>query len=175
MTAKSRAVKPYPSFDELHLVLRCDPETGKLFWKSRRGARAMPGSEAGSTSRRDGYRMVRFDWKQCMVHRIVWIMCGNILRDELEIDHINGDRSDNRIANLREATRGQNAANVKMLKRVSSTGCPNVYHHKGGRFQAQTTVSGRRVHLGLFFTLEEASGAAKKAARDQHGEFAISR
>src|SRR5678815_4163626 len=95
--------------DYISAILRLDPETGKLFWKTpRRGVTI--GDEAGSI-RRSGYRIVFIDGKEIRAHRIVWLLLYGCWPAQ-EIDHINGDRLDNRPVNLRDVSRTVNAMNV---------------------------------------------------------------
>ncbi|MCI0598731.1 MAG: HNH endonuclease [Beijerinckiaceae bacterium] len=87
-----------------------------------------------------------------------------------QIDHINGDRADNRFLNLREATRTENAWNAK-LRSDSHSGFKGVRRHKR-RWCAYIKVSGKQKHLGSFATPEEAHDAYCRAAREHHGQFA---
>lgn len=87
------------------------------------------------------------------------------------VDHVNGDRLDNRRANLRTVSVGQNNANS--AKRPSRTGYRGVYPFgQSGRFVAQISVDGRLQSLGLHETPEAAALAYDAAARDVRGEFA---
>jgi hypothetical protein len=80
-----------------------------------------------------------------------------------QVDHINGDRSDNRICNLRIVDSQQNCRNQK-LRKTNATGTMGVYFHKlTGKWTAQIMQSGKRIHLGLFDTKEGAISARKLA------------
>jgi hypothetical protein len=85
-----------------------------------------------------------------------------------EIDHRNGDRADNRIANLRECSRAENARNVTSRNPSGFKGV----RRDDSRWRASITVNGKRIHLGTFDTAEKAAAAYDKAARRYHGEFA---
>ncbi len=90
-----------------------------------------------------------------------------------EVDHINGNRLDNRKENLRLATRSQNRCNCPTYK-SSSTGVKGVTFHKhSGQFRARIQINGDRRELGGFGTLIEAEAAYDKAALLCHGEFAL--
>ena len=88
-----------------------------------------------------------------------------------EIDHINGDKLDNRIGNLRLASRGQNATNATAQK-SSRTGLRGVHYHRDAkRYRAQLSKNGKTTSLGYFDTPEQAHAAYLNAARKVHGPF----
>lgn len=92
--------------------------------------------------------------------------------DDLHVDHINGDRLDNRRCNIRLATRSQNASNSKRPK-TNKSGFKGVYWDKtGSKWRAQIKVNGKKIHLGMFNTPESASEAYIKAAENYFGDFA---
>ena len=95
-----------------------------LLWRITRGM-ARKGSIAGTINSR-GYRHVRIDNKFYQAHRLIWIYINEELPSELQIDHINRDRSDNRIENLRLATGSQNNMNSCVSDR-SLTGVKGLY------------------------------------------------
>lgn len=86
-----------------------------------------------------------------------------------EVDHINGNKSDNRICNLREATRSQNAMNQRRHSGLS--GIKGVSFHKG-KWRSRIFVNGRSQHLGYFKTKEDAARAYDSAAMEYFGAFA---
>ena len=86
---------------------------GKLYNKINRNGRAMKGAEAG-TRRHNGYRKVKGDGRYVFAHRVIWEMHNKPIPNEMFIDHINRERDDNRIENLRLVTRYQNAVNSKL-------------------------------------------------------------
>jgi hypothetical protein len=142
---------------------------GSLYNRVNR-SRAKKDCKASNLDTSNGYMRVTFKGKVYKEHRLIFLLHHGYLPEF--IDHINGIRSDNRIENLRGATRLQNNSN--RLKRSNNTsGFKGVHLHKAtGKFQARIGVGGVRVSLGLFNTAEEAHEAYKKAAIEVHGEFA---
>lgn len=134
---------------------------GKLYYKS--------GKEAGYV-KKNGYMYVTIDGNQQLVHRIIYQMHHNELPKC--VDHINGDKSDNHIENLRSATYSQNSHNYK-VSRVNTSGVKGVSLHKAtGKWRAQIKHEGVGKHLGYFQTIDAAAEAVKQARIELHGEFA---
>jgi hypothetical protein len=122
---------------------------GKLYWKTGN----TKNKEAGCLHP-TGYIQVKWKYKTWRLHRIVWIWHGNKLLKELEIDHINRIKTDNRIENLRQVTKSINNANKKAI----------FVNHCKGKWKAYTSRvlgKGKQIHLGVFETKEEAEKAAK--------------
>lgn len=156
--------------EELKRQLSYDPGTGRFTWMIRKQKVAI-GSQAGKT-RPNGYREIRINLISYFEHRLAWLyMTGEW--PAADIDHINRNPSDNRIENLREASRSENLRNVGPLA-SSSTRVRGVDFHKASsKFRARIRVSGKRIELGIFATLEEAKSAYQVAAKNLHGEFAV--
>jgi hypothetical protein len=90
----------------------------------------------------------------------------------VEVDHINGNKLDNRRANLRNCTRSENARNCS-VRSDNTSGYKGVFWHKQhGKWSARIKLNGKRHHLGDFDTPTEAGAAYDKAAHEMHGEFA---
>ena len=151
--------------ERLREVLAYDPATGILTWKVGT-SRGRVGAQAGVTTKL-GYRYVAVDARKYLAHRLAWLHYHGKWPNK-ELDHINGNRDDNRIANLREANKYQNAHNSP--RAVGATGYRGV-RQKGRRFQAIITARNRRISLGWFATAEEAHAAYVEGARKHHGEF----
>ncbi len=158
-----------PSFERLHEMLSYDVETGMLTWKERdvssfEGAE-MPahimakswksrfaGKQAGGFG--GGYHRVMIDGKHQLSHRVIWKMVKG--EDPIFVDHIDGNRLNNRIENLRNVTHAVNMKN-KSLYRNNKSGVPGVEYHKRDKVWAvKVGVNGKQVHLGSFKSFEEA-------------------
>ena len=156
--------------DYVREILNYDPETGVFRWAKQIARCAVIGKITGRPCSSGGLQIM-IGYKQYMSHRLAWLyMTGKWPLDE--IDHINGDPSDNRFCNLREATGGQNKLNKGKYKNNKS-GYKGVHFHKqSGKWRARIWFGRKSVSLGLFDTPEEASLAYIAASADYHGEFA---
>lgn len=153
------------TFERASELLRLDPETGALWWRTGTDVRAR--GEAGYINPR-GYRIVMIDGKNHRAHRLVWLLLNGKL-PENDIDHVNGVRSDNRPSNLREATRSQNNENQRRPRGNSRSPYLGVtWHAQSKRWAARITTCGRLKHLGLFATPEQARDAYIAAKRSLH-------
>jgi hypothetical protein len=105
-----------------------------------------------------------------MAHRLVWLWAHSEWPPD-DIDHINGNRDDNRFSNLRLASRTQNNANSQ-VRRDNTSGVKGVYWNRAGRcWQAQIGFQGRVLPLGSFATIEDARNARLAAEQRYFGEF----
>lgn len=159
------------------------PKTGKFTWLYRDNPAPAnwnsiyAGKECGHMSKNGYvYLTVSLDgqYKHILAHRVAWyIMFGEVPKHQ--IDHINGNRTDNRIVNLREATPGQNSRNTKLSVRNSS-GFSGVHWYKSRRkWQTYTDYQGKRFFLGYYDNKDEAISAVEafKNERDfseRHGK-----
>jgi hypothetical protein len=139
--------------------LRYEPETGKIFWiKARK--KVVVGNRAGKINKALGYEVIGFNLEKLYSHRVAWRLYYGVWPDKnMLIDHINGDKSDNRIDNLRLSTKSQNAVNSGMRKN-NTTGFKGVSLDKRrGKYVAEITKDNKKIHLGMFDTPKEASNA----------------
>lgn len=138
-----------------------DPESGALL---------RDGRTAGCVTIH-GYREVRVSGVRIYAHRVAWALHYGVWPSGM-IDHANGNRLDNRLCNLREATPAQNGWN-RRVSRNTSSGFKGVCYHTGQRrWRAKIHHNGVEKHLGSFLTKDEACGAYRAAAIEYHGEFA---
>jgi hypothetical protein len=156
------------SQQRLKALYRYDPETGIFTRVVSRGGMAA-GTVAGRTTKQ-GYVEISIDSCRYQAHRLAWFYMTGCHPTHL-IDHINMDPSDNRFANLREATHSQNKANT-LPHRDNTTGFKGVSRWKNGRYQANIRVGLKQKHIGTFDTAEEAAAAYAASAREHYGEFA---
>lgn len=163
-----KAIEPKFSIGDVRAHFRYEAATGHLFWLKTLSRRAMAGARAGSGSH--GYISVGFRGKQIPAHVIIWFLHTGVWPGK-EIDHINGDRSDNRIENLRLATDSEQQCNRRMDRRNSS-GVKGVYwNKKAGKWQAYITKHGRITYLGIYNSIDDAKAARARAEERLHGEF----
>jgi hypothetical protein len=146
---------------------------GELFWsinisKTRIQAGIVAGNFDGS-----GYRQVQLQGKKYMVHRIIWELNNGAIPENMTIDHINQNKSDNRIENLRLASHAENCRN-RGLRKDSTTGYKGVsWNKKAQKYSAQVGIDNKQKHLGYFDTAEEAFVVYQKASQELHGEFNV--
>lgn len=127
-----------------------DPQTGAFTWaRYVKKGHGMPGLPAGSKSP-SGYVRLCIDGVQMMAHRVAWrLVHGRWPEDE--VDHINGTRDDNRIANLREASRAINSQNLRSATKASRSGMLGVSWSKHRRkWVAYIKSDGKTINLGGF-------------------------
>lgn len=151
----------------LKTILHYDPETG-LFTRLTNISYTKTGDIAGSI-KKDGYVVIGVAGKCIKAHRLAWLYVYGRWPIDV-VDHINGIPSDNRLSNLRESSRSQNAHNQRM-QRSNTSGFKGVVKHYH-RFRARIAINGALRHIGTFDTAELAYKAYCSAADALHGEFA---
>lgn len=172
------------SAEVLRWVLRYDAETGTLFWLSRPrmfcksnaqwaawNAR-YAGKEAGRLAQ-DGYRKVTVFGARYQAHRLVWLLAHGVWPTG-EIDHINGDKTDNRLSNLRDVSHLENQRNQR-LKANNTSGFNGVSWDRFAKRWLAYIGGANRRHVGYFDTPEQAAAARRAAEQGlgfhpNHGE-----
>lgn len=175
-----------PTPDNLKDILECNPETGTLKWKARpRGdfknehgwkihVARYANKQAGHHS--DEYSKVRINDVGYRSHRIIWELVNGPIPKGMQVDHVNGNKKDNRLVNLRLATHGQNQQNSPASKsnRCGLKGVSFVKRrsHLPTPWTAYIKHDNVRTWLGLFHTKGSAAAAYAKAAIRYHNQFA---
>ncbi|WP_083950386.1 HNH endonuclease [Serratia ficaria] len=160
-------ISKHLSWDELTKTLSYDPDTGMFKKKAltKHQKERVAGTDSGSP-----YTRICINRKLYLAHRLAWYyMTGS--PPEVLIDHINGDKRDNRFCNLRPADYSQNMMNSKIAS-SNTSGCKGVSWKKSeNKWMATGKINGKRKHLGYFDDIKEAVSAYKKFALQHHAQF----
>ena len=149
-------------------LLCYNKDTGIFTWKVSRG-RVKEGSVAGYAGK-DGYIQIGLDGKLYNAHRLAYLYYVGYMPSM--VDHINGDKQDNRWSNLRPCSKTSNGYNSK-LNKSNKSGVKGVSWHKtAGKWRAQLDINGKTRHLGLFEDKEEAIELMQLVREEAHEEFA---
>ena len=134
-----------------------------MYWKIKR-EKVRVGAEAGSLNNY-GYLRVGIEGRRYLVHRLIWLIENGGVDSSLQIDHINGDRADNRISNLRLVSHRENGQNRKdKRENTKSSRFVGVSFDKhAGKWKSCIKINGKNKHLGLFTSEEEAHQAYQTA------------
>ena len=161
----SEHIVPRPGLtaEYLRSVLHYEPETGIFTRKVSTSPRIKVGDAAGCPDGR-GYLQIKVQSRKHLAHRLAWLYVYGEW-PKLDIDHINRNRSDNRIANLREATCKQNHQNRSRPSNNTSGHPGVVWHKRGSKWVASIGHNYKDIYLGCFATIEEAIAARKAAEK----------
>ena len=183
-----------PAAELLRDLLEYNPETGALTWRERRAKHyphvsgktpehcaavfnsSFSGKPAFTNVSKNGYRTGSIFNHHYYAHRVIWKLVHG--SDPLDIDHVNGDRTDNRLCNLESKPRGENLKN-RRLSRNNTSGFHGVWRDASrGRWIATIENDGRRINLGRFEEKADAVAARKAAEKalgfhPNHGRAAI--
>ena len=141
---------------------------GDLYWKKNIG-NIKVNTKAGSVLN-SGYRSIVFNKKRYQAHRLIFLFHHGYLPQY--IDHIDGNRLNNFVENLRPATKSQNSMN-KQFNAKNTSGYRNVYWHKScKKWIVSLMVSRKKIYIGAFNNLELAGLVADEARKKYHGKFA---
>lgn len=153
--------------ERLKEVINYNPDTGEFVWIKPRRPGMPVGNAAGTLKNSDGYLNVKIDNRLYRGHRLAWLYVYGVWPAG-QIDHINGVRADNRIANLRDVSSKENTHNQRTAHRGSKSGVLGVTVKPNGKFVADIRHNGKKKHLGYFSTAEDAHAAYVKAKREFH-------
>lgn len=167
----------------LRALIKYCPKTGQLIWKFRersafksdkdfkRWNNRYAGTFALNSDNGKGYMHGGIMGKLHKAHRVAWAIHYGEIPAHF-IDHVNGNKSDNRIENLRVATNSQNKMNMPH-PRNNTSGFKGVsFYKRNGRWRAGIGANGKQKTIGYFDSPEEAYAAYCNAAKELHGEFA---
>lgn len=147
--------------ERLKELLHYDQDTGVFTWLISPRNNVFIGSVAGRTDRK-GYIRISYQKTPYQAHWLAWLFVYNKWPDN-EIDHINGNPSDNRISNLRDVTRKQNMENKKIYKNNKSGYSGVTWHSRDKKWQVRIGHYGKRISLGFFDDLSDAIAVRIKA------------
>jgi hypothetical protein len=185
MKVNNIEINEMPTVDYLNECFRCDEEFGKLYWKVRpdyhfetpRGAinfnSRFANKELGSLNDK-GYLTVKLDKVLLRVHRIIWKIINKV-EPEYFIDHIDGNRSNNIITNLRDVDHRSNNRNITTVSKNKSQKIENeylgvYYIERTGNWTSAINFQNKKIHLGRFITKEEAALAYQLKRIELYGE-----
>ena len=161
---------PLPPLEELKEFLDYNPHTGIFTWKKRR-PRITVGQEAGAANGA-GYRCIQLNRKKYLSHRLAYYMYHAVDPSEKQVDHINCNKEDDRIKNLRLATNQENQRNMSSLRRNNTSGKTGVsWCKRSQRWRSSIAVDRKKICLGFFIDKEDAIQARIEAEKKYFGEF----
>lgn len=153
--------------NRLKELFKYDPETGIFIRIKKSAVNSTVGETPGCASR--GYVRMMVDGVRYQAHRLAWLYVYGEFPPRF-VDHINGNRADNRIANLRDVDKSMNTQNQRGARKDNlSTGLLGASFHKvTGKYAAQISINGKKISLGLFDTPEQAHAEYVRAKREIH-------
>lgn len=154
-----------PTLDDFHKHVTYDPATGDMRWRKRFNNSIRADLSIGTNSK--GYRSFYWNGANYLAHRVAWLLFYGAW-PEGQIDHINGYRADNRIANLRDVSSSENQKNTHIDKRNQSGISGVRWRADRATWEASIRVDGRLIHIGRYPKFDDAV-AARKSAELEHG------
>lgn len=159
--------------DRLRECVDYDPDTGLFTWRDRplshfkraqshAAWRATCFGKPFGSILSTGYRRAIIDGERYLEHRLAWFYVYGVWPEE-QIDHLNGDRTDNRIANLRCVSNAENHRNLTLFRNNTSGVAGVRFDKRYGTWKAVIWDSGRPVHLGSFLRKDDAVAARRDA------------
>ena len=170
-----RTPKPLPPLDSLTDTLHYVPETGDFIWLDPPSFRVKAGAIAGTVATNNRGRakphqhlLIRVQGVSYLAHRLAWLFGHGEDPGALLVDHINGDSLDNRLCNLRLVTQTENMWNIRQAQSLSKSQTRGTYQHKQtGNWIAEISMNGKKRHLGVFKSQEQAAAAYQQAAEQR--------
>ena len=144
--------------ESLRGLLDYDPDTGIFCWRVSRGNRIKVGAAAGTVSS-NSYAVIKINGMPFKAHRLAWLHFHGVC-PEHQIDHIDENKSNNRISNLRDVPQSMNQHNAIKPRKDGTSGYRGVSWERGNkRWRAQIQANGRKQCIGYFKSAEEAHAA----------------
>jgi len=161
------AMKKLPPIEELRRLFSYDPETGILTRKISTSSNARAGDEAGGLDK-DGYKTLRVCGKKYQAHRICYAIYHGVDPHPMQIDHINHDRSDNRIENMRLVSHQENGKNQSKYANNTSGVTGVDWNKRNNKWRARIKLNSKLKDLG-YFTNKADAISARRAAEKKYG------
>jgi hypothetical protein len=158
----------YPTQERLLELFEYDPDIGSFKRLKTTAPKAIKGMVIFGSKNSSGYLLISVDSKKFVAQRLAWIISNGDIQSGLQIDHINRDRSDNRLCNLRLVTHMENAHNQKLRATNNSRYTGVFLHPQSKKWVATIMVRYKRIALGCFNTPEEAGAAYATAKKTYH-------
>lgn len=179
--AEPQPTREMPTAEDVRKLLHYDPETGVFRWRPRTAAmfkagrrhsaehraenwNAQHAGEIAGATHPSGYQSVRIGSARYYLHRVGWLLVHDTWPDG-EIDHVDHDRGNNRIANLRAVDRRGNGTNASRARNNASGTTGVSWKADKCRWRSEIKVRGRKIHLGYFTEFDDAVAARKAAER----------
>ena len=175
-------MKELPTIEYLRQCLDYDPDTGAIYWTKKRPRSHFKTNQSFNSwhtihagaliDSKDsfGYLRLNLRGKLIKAHRAAYALYYGQW-PEGEIDHIDGNRSNNSIYNLRVVTHHENGKNQRIPKHNSSGFVGVCWHKKASKWRAQVVINDRQIHLGLFDSMLDAVAARKRAEKNHNFHF----
>jgi len=140
--------------DQVKSLFHYDSDNGILKWRVNNGGKVLAGNLAGCKNHY-GYIVINFKKKSYQAHRLAWLYVHGYLPLQ-QIDHINRDRSDNRLINLRLATHSLNNQN-KEIQRNNTSGCKGLsYQKKNKKWVSHIGINNKKNRIGQYENIADA-------------------
>ena len=166
-----RGIAMDDDFEFFNERLFYNEKTGELHWRNIEIVGCSARGKIAGTINKKGYRVLcvkkNGKLKQFKAHRVVWLLVNCEWPIDC-IDHINGEKQDNRIENLRESTISQNNQNIRSALVTNRLGVLGVSQQKSGNYRAFICVNGFKKSIGTFDTIDKASNAYMQKKRESH-------
>lgn len=160
------------SQEKLKERLRYEPDTGDWFWVDHPWFKSYAGCQVAGNRDSDGYARVSINNKNVKLHRLAFLfMLGELPPDE--VDHINGDKTDNRWVNLRLAVRAENGQNIRDSGRNTSGVIGVNWSHSEQKWQVRVMAYGQRFSGGYFDDLDQAKAKRNRMVVELHQQFGV--